>query len=79
MRWKEIEGGKRIARSEEMRRTFPSPGQRCLCNDSVLTLQNTLSYVLLPTAALIFLQVFISFSPFLSFVFPEFKGKIKIC
>lgn len=35
--WKEIERGKRIAGSEEKRRTFPFPGQKCLCSYSLLT------------------------------------------
>lgn len=78
-RWKEIEGGKKIAENEERRRTFPSPGQKCLCSYSVLTLQNSLSCVLLPAPILTFVQVFISFPPFLSFLLPEFQGKIKIC
>lgn len=75
-RWKEIEGGKNIAENEE-RRTSPS-GQKCHCSYSVLTLQNTLNCVLLPAPVLTFLQVFISSLPFLSFLLPEFQGKIKI-
>lgn len=76
-RWKETEGGKNIAENEE-RRTFAS-GQKCLCSYFVLTLQNTLNCVLLPAPVSTFLQVFISFPPFLSFLLPEFQGKIKIC
>lgn len=62
VRWKEIEGGKRIAGSGK-RRTFPSAGEKCFHSLAVLTLQNPLSCGVLLAPGLIFLQVFISFAP----------------